>query len=157
MKKYIISSAILIFFMFGCHQSSVYSQITVTGVSQPVISLNGTWKISMTPPEKFWEDDITAGIWSDIEVPGECAMQGFAIKHNLPFLYKTHFPIPADYEDKKIILRFDGVYSYSKVWVNGTYIRDHSGGFTRWECDITQAAKPGRNNCLMVQVESRDH
>jgi hypothetical protein len=155
MLKYSTLSFIMIIVLFTSIVAGVNPQISVSDVSQPVISLNGTWKISMTPPEKFWENDITTGIWSDIEVPGECAMQGFAIKHNLPFLYKTHFQIPADYEDKKIILRFDGVYSYAKVWVNGTYIRDHSGGFTRWECDITQAAKPGKTNILMVQVEDR--
>ncbi len=50
---------------------------------------------------------------------------------------------------------FDGVYSYARVWINGNYVRDHSGGFTRWECDITQYATPGESAMLTVEVTDK--
>jgi len=43
---------------------------------------------------------------------------------------------------KKVFIRFDGVYSYAHVWVNGKFVRDHHGGFTSWDCDITSHYPP---------------
>ncbi|MCA1760379.1 MAG: beta-galactosidase, partial [Bacteroidales bacterium] len=119
------------------------------------ILLNGTWKLSLDPPNDFWLNQVDFQNWSEIEVPGECQMQGFPIKHDQPFVYKTGFQIPADYEDKKIFLDFYGVYSYARVWVNGQYVRDHHGGFTQWECDITDFVTPGAEAILTIEVTDR--
>lgn len=51
-----------------------------------------------------------------------------------------------------ILLRFDGVYSYARLWVNGKYIREHRGGFTRWDSDITHAVLPGETASIVLEV-----
>ena len=56
------------------------------GVRQPVMSLSGTWSFKYSPKSR----------WTTIQVPGEAAMQGFAIEHDKPFFYKKTFTIPAD-------------------------------------------------------------
>ncbi|HSH20053.1 MAG TPA: hypothetical protein VLA03_06355, partial [Draconibacterium sp.] len=88
--------------LFGCSKHSEIKKVEVDGVNNPVVSINGTWKITMTPPEKFWENAVNFTSWSDIQVPGECQMQGFAIKHDTPYAYKTRFEIPSDYDGKQI-------------------------------------------------------
>jgi hypothetical protein len=128
----------------------------VAGVKNPVVSLNGTWKFTLTPPENFWSEDVDPAGWADIEVPGECLMQGFEIRHNIGYLYKKEIDIPADFADRRTILRFDGVYSYARVWVNGQFVRDHHGGFTSWDCDITDFVEPGKTARLTVEVTDRD-
>jgi beta-galactosidase len=132
-------------------------EMIVTGTSEPVISLNGTWKFSMNPPENFFNDRTSTESWRDIVVPGECAMQGFAIRHNTPVAYKRSAWIPQDWAGRRIKIRFEGVYSYARVWVNGVYIRDHSGGFTPWECDITGVVKPGNSAVMTVEVTDKDN
>ncbi len=126
-----------------------------TGPVLNEVSLNGTWKFSMNPPAAFWDNKFDFKEWDNIQVPGECAMQGFAIKHDLPFAYIKVVDIPAAYKEKRIILRFDGVYSYARVWVNGHFIRDHSGGFTRWDCDLTAFVNPGQKAVITVEVTDR--
>ncbi|GAJ03344.1 unnamed protein product [marine sediment metagenome] len=79
---------------FGCSKQSRIKSIEVKEVKNPVVSLNGTWKFSMTPPEEFWKTDTDFKNWSDILVPGECQMQGFAIKHDQSYAYKHDFLIP---------------------------------------------------------------
>ncbi|MFZ2052718.1 MAG: glycoside hydrolase family 2 TIM barrel-domain containing protein [Candidatus Aminicenantales bacterium] len=128
----------------------------VAGVKSPVVSLNGTWKFTLTPPEEFWSEDVDPAGWADIKVPGECLMQGFRIRHNVGYAYKRRVDIPADFAGRRIILRFDGVYSYARVWVNGQFIRDHHGGFTSWDCDITDSVEPGKTAGLTVEVTDRD-
>ena len=141
--------------LFGCSIQSDFKKTEISGVNNPVISLNGTWKFSINPPENFWENGVDFSNWSDIQVPGECQMQGFAIKHDTPYAYKTRFEIPADYDGKQIMLNFYGVYSYARVWVNGNFVRDHLGGFTKWSCDISEVVKAGEEAILTVEIVDR--
>ncbi len=134
---------------------TMHHKLWVEGVEKPVISLNGTWKLSMAPPEKFWENEVDFSSWSDILVPGECQMQGFAIKHDQPYAYKKKFTVPLDYNGKQVLLHFFGVYSYARVWVNGRFVREHYGGFTKWSCDITDWVVPGESAILTVEMVDR--
>ncbi len=127
----------------------------VPGVRDPVVSLNGTWKFTTAPPPDFWLNEVTPDAWPSIEVPGECLMQGFEIRHDVGYPYKKKFDIPADFASRRIFVRFDGVYSYARVWVNGRFVRDHHGGFTTWECDITDLVSPGSPAWLTVEVTDR--
>jgi beta-galactosidase len=140
---------------FACNKQTETKNIEVTGVQNPVISLNETWKFSMTPPDKFWEKDVDFQNWSDIKVPGECQMQGFAIKHDQAYAYKYQFEVPADFYGKQIQLDFYGVYSYARVWVNGHFVREHFGGFTKWSCDISGLVAAGETANLTVEVVDR--
>ncbi|MDR3232915.1 MAG: hypothetical protein LBT46_04510 [Planctomycetaceae bacterium] len=116
-----------------------------TGVKQPVLLLNGIWQFQLLP----------GGKWTSIQVPSEAAMQGYAIEHDKPFRYRKSFVLPADYRTKTVILRFDGVYSYVRLWVNGIFVREHHGGFTRWETDVTSLVKPGKKNEIELEVTDR--
>ena len=63
--------------------------------------------------------------------------------------------IPDDFKGKRVILRFDGVYSHARLSVNGKFIREHHGGFTRWETDITPQIHIGRKNEIQLEVTDR--
>lgn len=141
--------------LFGCSTQSEIKKIEVAGVETPEISLNGTWKFSMEPPEKFWANEIDFQNWDNIQVPGECQMQGFAIKHDQPYAYKHQFTVPADFAEKQIQLNFYGVYSYARVWVNGQFVCEHYGGFTKWSCDITEFVTAGETANLTVEIVDR--
>ncbi|MGH9397034.1 MAG: glycoside hydrolase family 2 TIM barrel-domain containing protein [Terriglobia bacterium] len=125
---------------------------TTAGVETPVRSLNGAWKFTLRPPTRFWSNEVNPSSWDDIEVPGECAMQGFEIARDTEYPFKKSVPIPADFQGKRIFLRFDGLYSYGRVWVNGHYVRDHRGGFTSWDCDITPFITAGKEAWITVSV-----
>ena len=116
----------------------------VAGVKQPVLSLNGKWDFRFTADSK----------WDEIRVPGEAAMQGYAVQHDVPFFYRRRFTVPSDFSGRRVILRFDGVYSHARLSINGRFVREHKGGFTRWETDVTDFVKPGRKNT--VELEVRD-
>ena len=103
---------------------------TVPGVEKCRIPLNGEWQFSMSPGPAFWTEGAGAGEWQPIQVPGECQMQGFMIEHDREYAYRKVIDIPADFTGKQIVIRFNGVYSFARVWVNGTYVRSHHGGFT---------------------------
>ncbi len=117
----------------------------LAGVETPAVLLSGTWQFQYSPDSK----------WDKIQVPGEPAMQGYAIEHDKPFTYRKSFTVPADYAGKHTILRFDGVYSHARQFVNGTFVREHHGGFTRWETDVTPFVRPGKKNEIRLEVTDR--
>ena len=65
--------------------------------------------------------------------------------------YRTQFEVPSDWEGRKIVLRFDGVYSAYYVWVNGEKVGYAEDSKLPSEFDITALVKPGKN-LLAVEV-----
>ncbi|WP_313559242.1 glycoside hydrolase family 2 TIM barrel-domain containing protein [Ruminiclostridium cellobioparum] len=139
---------------------------TTTGVSNPVISLAGTWKFTKTPPDGFWRNNMSPATWSDVTVPGDLDIQGFNMmgttgtetqpKENIEYPYKKVISIPSDFAGKKILLRFEGAVNYARVWIDGTLVRTHRGGFTTWDCDITDYVTPGADSVLTVGLTNEN-
>mgnify|MGYP001344392234 CR=1 FL=1 len=117
----------------------------VNGVKNSIISLNGVWLFRFTPSDH----------WETVKVPGQLTMQGYSIEHDKPYTYKRTFTVPADFAGHRTILRFDGVYSHARLSINGKFIREHYGGFTRWETDITDFVKVGEKNEIQVEITDR--
>lgn len=132
-------------YMAGGREPLAPIPAVVPGVKVPVASLSGEWEIRMKDAKD----------WKPVQVPGEAAMQGFAVTHDQPFQYRKKIRIPADAAGNRVAIRFNGVYSYARVFVNGQFLREHFGGFTAWECDLTRAAKPGTDAELVVEVTDR--
>ncbi len=130
---------------FAAEEDAYMPLQVVDGVRNPILSLNGEWQFQFVPKGK----------WHSVKVPGELVMQGFGIKHDTSYLYRKFVIIPKDYKGKRIILRFDGVYSYARLFINGTFVREHHGGFTRWDTDVTRYVKPGRKNVIEVEITDR--
>lgn len=80
---------------------------------------------------------IDEGKWQNVAVPSSLIMQGFNIENNTEYYYKKTVLIPDEFKGEQLYLRFEGVYSNARVWVNNKFIASHIGGFTAWDVDIT--------------------
>jgi len=54
-----------------------------------------------------------------------------------------------------VSVEFDGVQKYSRIYVNGEFAGDHSGGYTSFSVDISEFIRPGEVNQLAVAVSNR--
>lgn len=124
--------------------------VSVSGVSQPVVSLRGTWKVAINPQNKFWDNSADITSWRDVQVPSRW---GGVSREQL--VYKTRFSTPKDFKGKRAIIRFEGVSGLAKVWVNGVYIREHWGNLMPWTCDVTDHVVAGEQAWLTVSVDDR--
>lgn len=124
----------------------------VKGTEKTQIDLNGTWDFKPKAPTDIPETDKSKNGWAQIEVPGEWMMQGFTVEKGKPAAYRRQIAIPSDWQDKRIKLRFDAVYSKTKIWLNGKEVGSHMGTFTPFEVDVTEAAFPGKMNTLDMEV-----
>ncbi|WP_316822551.1 glycoside hydrolase family 2 TIM barrel-domain containing protein [Pedobacter gandavensis] len=107
----------------------------------PLISLNGNWE--------FKHNNKTGNIL----VPGELTMQGFELKAGESAVYIRKLSIPADWKNKRVKLRFDGVSSHAIVRVNQQKVTEHEGSFVPFEADITDQLK-AEENTLEVEVSA---
>lgn len=69
--------------------------------------------------------------------------------------YRKRFSIDPAQKDKKIFIEFDGVQKYSKVYLNGSYLGEHKGGFTSFYFDLTDHLSWDDENVLTVFVSNR--
>lgn len=126
--------------------------ISVGGLNQFQVDLNGKWRFNPTPDEGFQNPDTAVDNWPYINVPGEWVMQGFNAPTDKAVGYRKTIGIPADWKDKRIKIRFDGVYCGSTLWVNGKEVGFYDGGFSPFEYDITDCVIPGRENVIALSI-----
>lgn len=85
-------------------------------------------------------DLISNEAWQRVIVPGSLIMQGFNVLNNCEYYYKRKISLPPDFSGKQIFIRFEGVYSNARVWINNKFVQKHTGGFTIWDCDVSAFA-----------------
>ncbi|MGW2283257.1 glycoside hydrolase family 2 TIM barrel-domain containing protein [Streptomyces phaeochromogenes] len=143
----------------------------------PSRSLNGSWRFRLSPTasvtEDFAADSFVDDGWDSIPVPSHWGLEGDGaygrpIYTNIQFPfpidpphvpdenptgdYRRHFDVPADWSDaERVVLRFDGVESLFRVWVNGVEIGSASGSRLAHEFDVTSAVRTG-DNVIAVRV-----
>lgn len=138
-------------------------------------SLNGKWKFFWVKkpaerPQYFFRDDFSVKGWSDITVPGNWEMQGhgtpiytnivYPFPTNPPFIdhndnpvgsYKRSFTVPANWNDKEVMLYFAGVSGAMYIWVNGQFVGYNEGSKTPAVFHVSKYLKAGENT-VSVQV-----
>lgn len=143
----------------------------------PSLSLNGPWRFRLSPtasgPEDFAADGFDDHGWDSIPVPSHWVLEGdgaygrpiytniqFPFPIDPPYVpddnptgdYRRHFDLPADWSDaERVLLRFDGVESLFRVWVNGVEVGSASGSRLAHEFDVTTAVREG-DNTVAVRV-----
>ena len=55
--------------------------------------------------------------------------------------YQTDVRVPARWAGERIVLRFDSATHRAVVWVNGTQVAEHEGGYTPFEADVTDVVR----------------
>jgi len=70
--------------------------------------------------------------------------------------YRKTFTLGPGDRNKSVSIYFEGAYTESDVWVNGSYVGNHKHGYTSFYFDITNFCKPaGEKNLIAVRVVNR--
>jgi beta-galactosidase len=137
----------------------------------PSLSLNGDWQFHLSSgphdaPSGIELDSFDDSSWSSLPVPSNWQMHG----HGKPAYTNVQYPFPVDppyvpsdnptgdYRvwftvpwDGPTVLRFDGIDSCGRIWLNGTELGVTRGSRLPAEFDVTSLLRPGRN-LLAVRV-----
>ncbi len=114
-------------------------------------NLNGLWQYAITPkaekaPQQY-EGDILVPFCIESSLSG---VQKEVGPDNALWYQKT-FAVPANWKSGRILLHFGAVDWMTDVWVNGIKVGSHTGGYTPFTFDITQALK-GKQNDIVIRV-----
>lgn len=111
------------------------------------------WSFRETPLDTSYEDALS-GEFSPVEIPHDYMIYNVnALYRNGEGWYKRVFEHTPD--GKLYILRFEGVYMNSTVFVNGEPVFEWKYGYSTFEADITSALHEGEN-IIAVRCVYRD-
>jgi beta-galactosidase len=68
--------------------------------------------------------------------------------------YAKSLDIPADWQGKRVFIRFEAASLVSKTYLNGQLLGEHRGGFTAFCYELTPLLHFGATNDLRVQVDN---
>ncbi|GGW81042.1 glycoside hydrolase family 2 TIM barrel-domain containing protein [Alteromonas halophila] len=151
--------------------------------SDDYLSLNGQWQFDLARhpsagPGDFMEPDFDASGWSQIAVPGNWELEGFASPNyvnmaadwaieepevgklppdkNMTGRYRKVVSLPGDWQDERVVLYIGAVKSAVKVWVNGEYVGYSQDSKTAAEFDVTPFLAAGDNVIAMEVYQWSD-
>ena len=111
------------------------------------LPLNGEWDFSFDEP--IFDRKIL--------VPFACETKLSGIHdtsfHNAVW-YRRSFSLPEPMHDRQILLHFGAVDYTCRLWVNGQFIREHTGGQCGFSADITGALNASGETIIVL--EARD-
>ena len=115
------------------------------------LNLNGLWDYAVLSKGQ-WVDKYDGKILVPFCIESSLSgVQKYVGKDN-ELWYQREFEVPSKWNGKRILLHFGAVDWKCDVWVNDIKVGSHTGGYTPFSIDITQALKKKGNNVLKVRV-----
>jgi beta-glucuronidase len=122
-------------------------------------SLNGLWRFALDAAgagrDEGWGNGLPAG--REMPVPAsynDVFPDARLHDHIGDAWYETSVRVPAGWDGERIVLRFDSATHRAVVWVNGTQVVEHEGGYTPFEADVTDVVEPGAEARLVAVVNN---
>ena len=140
----------------------------------PVLSLNGAWAFRLSDRADAPLDFVAEGFddrhWGRLPVPSHWQLHGFGAPAytnvRFPFPvepprvpdenptgdYRLAFAVPEAWRGLDAVLRFDGVDSCLRAWLNGEELGTAKGSRLPTEFDVGARLRPGADNVIAVRV-----
>ncbi len=114
-------------------------------------NLNGLWDYAIRPKGENNIGEFDGKILVPFCIESSLSgVQKYVGKDN-ELWYQREFEVPSKWNGKRILLHFGAVDWKCDVWVNDIKVGSHTGGYTPFSMDITQALKK-KGNVLKVRV-----
>lgn len=114
-------------------------------------NLNGLWDYAIIEKGKHTPSVFDGKILVPFAVESSLSGVGKTVSAEKELVYRRSFDVPSSWKGKRVLLHFGAVDWRTDVWVNEVKVGSHTGGFTPFSFDITEALQ-GKNNTLMVKV-----
>lgn len=115
-------------------------------------TLNGLWDYAIRPRAEARPDAFEGQIL--VPYPVESALSGVkrAVGPEQRLWYRRAFAVPDFAAGKRLLLHFQAVDWHAQVWLNGTLLGEHKGGFDPFSFDVTDALREAAEQELVVAV-----
>ena len=133
---------------------------TAAGDPRVEVSLREGWRFKLGPesetelqaePDATWTTVSVPHTWNRVGYYKDAPASHINTAQNIVTTqgigwYKLVFTPPANVAGMESFLQFDAASRIATVWLNGTLLGTHQGGFSRFRLDSTAALKSGQEN-----------
>lgn len=121
--------------------------------------MDGMWKFKLDEESKGEEENWTRGIPGEELIPVPASFQDFYTEKEIrefagDMWYETEFFVPEEWKGREILIRFGAATHRAVVYVNGTKITEHQGGFLPFVAEVTDHVTFDSYNKLVVKVNN---
>lgn len=114
-------------------------------------NLNGLWDYAIIEKGKHTPSVFDGKILVPFAVESSLSGVAKTVGAEKELVYRRSFDVPSSWKGKRVLLHFGAVDWKTDVWVNDVKVGSHTGGFTPFSFDITEALQR-KNNTLLVKV-----
>ena len=126
--------------------------------AKEVVNINADWKFVKSNPTNASQTSFDDSGWEQIALPHTWnAFDGQDGGNNYYRgigWYRKQISISAEHNDKTIYLKIGAANTSSSVYVNGSLVGTHTGGYAAFMFDITNWVVFGQNNVIAIQVDN---
>ena len=123
-----------------------------------VYTINDGWKFTKGSPfeaqltgcdDSSWETVNIPHTWNDKDADDETP--GF---YRGPVWYRKQLFIDKSQEGRRAVIYFEGANQEVRFYLNGQFVGEHKGGYTRFCFDITSHLRYGQENLFTIYVNN---
>ena len=112
---------------------------------------------ALAKADAFFAPTFDDAQWATLQVPSNWELSGhsqtnYNATDDAVGLYRRTVDIPASFQGKRILWRFDGVFCGAEIYVNGKRAGYHESGYTAFDVDLTGLVEPGKPNAFAIRV-----
>ena len=128
-------------------------------VSRRVVSMDGMWKFCLDEKSAGENEKWQEGIPGKEMIPVPASFQDFYTEKDIreyagDFWYEKDMFVPGEWSGKQVLLRFGAATHRAVVFVNGTKVAEHEGGFLPFCADVTEVVRYNAYNKVVVKVNN---
>ena len=122
------------------------------------INWDANWQFFRADQELTLAQAQTHNDWQKVNLPHTAKIEPRVVNDQFQgdAWYKKTISYQTGWQDKRILIDFEGAMNAAEVWLNGEKITQHQGGYLPFSADLTESLKPG-DNTLLVRLDNRDN
>jgi len=143
----------------------LFTQCKSSTAPNQKINFDENWFFSIKADSTAAFAKTDEAVWRKLDLPHDWAIEDTVSKTNPSGIeggffvagqawYQKPFEASKDWKDKKIAIRFDGVFMNSDVWINGKHIGHNTNGYAGFSHDLTPYLKFDSLNILVIKVDN---
>lgn len=123
-----------------------------------IININDNWRFIQNDIPEASAKDFSTETWENIAIPHTWnAVDGINGGNNYfkgACWYRKEVHVSKHEEGRRVYIEFGAANSVSDVYLNGTHLGQHKGGYSIFRYDITDVIKFGARNTIAVKVDN---
>lgn len=128
------------------------------------VLLNRNWNfqlvdVSTESDDQFFLPNFNDTNWEVVDLPRTAQMEPLVVNDQWQGVcwYRKEIEVTKAHRGKKLFLEFEAAMNHSKIWMNGTLVSDHHGGYLPVVIDVTDYIISGGKNIVAVRLDNRDN